>query len=128
MLPADDRRHPIHVEAGTTAEVQRLGQALDEARYADLVDHLGELPRSGATDEYGDLGVGVDDGLDAGVDVLVTTAHHCQLAVLGPSLATRNRSVDEPHSHHIRSSPDLTGHLGRGCGVVDQRGTGFHSG
>ena len=45
---ADDRRY---VQLGAFREMQGLGKTLQDAGYADLVDHLGQLTRARAADQ-----------------------------------------------------------------------------
>src|SRR3981081_2227165 len=49
----------VHVAAGLLAEIDRRGQALDDAGDAHLVHHLGELARARHADQGDRLGVGM---------------------------------------------------------------------
>ena len=64
--------------------MQRLGQRLDQAADADLVDHLGELAGAGGTDQVDGAGIGLDHRLGVGEIRLVAADHDGERAVLGP--------------------------------------------
>ena len=103
-------------------EVHRLGQALDHAGDADLVDHLGQLPGPGRPHQAHGLGIGRQHRLDPGEGRGVAARHDRQLAVLGARLSARHRGVDEGPPAAGRQRRHLARHRGRGGGVVDDHG------
>src|SRR3990167_7091760 len=108
----DGAHHLVHVEAGALAEVQRFGQALDEAGNAHLVHHLGDLARARRADQGDRLGEGVGNGLGPVERRLLTAAHHGELAVLRAGLAARNRRIDEVDADLLRRRVEFTGDVG----------------
>ena len=83
----DDLDHRCHVEAGLHAEIDPLRQALDEPRYADLIDHLGELARTWSSQEPAHAGIMGDQRGHLGEFLLLAAAHHRKHAILGARLA-----------------------------------------
>ncbi len=73
-----------------------LRQALHQAGDADLVDHLGELAGARRPQPLAHPRIGAgDNGLGAGIGVLIAAAHHRQHAVLGAGLSPGHRRIDE---------------------------------
>ncbi len=104
-----------------------LGQALDKAGDADLVDHLGELAGTGGAKQLAHPGVRRDHGLSLFVGGLSAAAHHGQHAVFCASLAAGDRCIDELKAALGRLRVELPGNLGRSGGVIDKNGAGLHA-
>ena len=86
----------VDVEAGTQCEVQALGQALQQAGDADLVDHLRQLAGPNWPDQRNRLRIGLQDRPRALEHPGITADHDGQLAVLGACLAAGQRRIEEP--------------------------------
>ena len=109
--------------------MKALGQALDKACDADLVDHLGELAGAGGPEKLAHPRVGAgDDRLGSGIGIFLAAAHHRQHAVFRTRLAAGHRRVDELEACLGGGGVELAGHLGGGGGVVDEYGALFHAG
>ncbi len=113
---------------GLLTKEQRLGQALDEARDADLVHHLGDLARATVAEALADAGIGVDHRFGLGVIGLGAAAHHRKRAVFGPRLPARDRRVDEAEAEFGGLGRQLARHLGRDGGVIDEDRALGHAG
>ncbi len=118
----------LAVEPRLDGEVQRLGQALDEAGDADLVDHLGQLAGADRPEPADRLAIGLHDRLGAGEILLVAAAHDGEHAVLGAGLAARDGRVDEADALFPADAMQLARNLGGGGGVVDEDGALPHAG
>src|SRR3546814_10324018 len=96
------------VELRRLRETQRFGQALDDARDRDLVDHLGRLPRAGAADMDHARGIGLHHGLGGGEGFGAAAAHDRERAVLRARFAARDGGVEaeersEEHTSELQS-------------------------
>jgi hypothetical protein len=111
-----------------TAEIQRLGQALDDAGDAHLVHHLGDLARARRADQGDRLGVGVGHRLGPVERALLAAAHNRELAALGARLAARHRRIDEVDADLLCRRMQLAGDVGRSRGVVEQDRALRHAG
>jgi hypothetical protein len=108
----DDLDRALGVEAGALGEMQPLGESLDQAGDANLVDHLGELPRADRPHQFARAGIGRAQGFDLGEGRFVAAAHHRQRAVLGAGLAAGNRRVDEAESAFFRFPRQFASDIG----------------
>ena len=90
---------------GLAREVQRLGEALHDARDRDLVDHLRELARARGPDQAHRLRERADHGLGRRERLGVAADHDRELAVLGAGLAARHRRVEAVHAALARRPP-----------------------
>ena len=98
-----------------------LGEALHQARDADLVDHLGELAGAGGPEPLAHPRIGAgDDRLGALVGILVAAAHHGEHAVLGAGLSPGHRRIDEFEAGLFGGRIELAGDVGGGRGVIDK--------
>ena len=104
-----------------------LGQALHQTGDADLVDHLGQLPRAGRAEQLAHAGIRRDHLLGAAIGVGIAAAHHGQHAVLGPGLAAGDGSVDEVEAALLRLGMELARDLGRSRGVVNEHRALVHA-
>jgi hypothetical protein len=116
----DDLDHLLAVEAGFLAKGQCLGQALHEARDADLVHHLGQLPCPAVANPAADAGIGGHDWFGPGIVLFRAAAHDGELAVLGPGLSAGHRRVDEMKVERLRFGGKLAGDMGGDGGVIDE--------
>ena len=69
------------------AKCERLGEALDQAADADLVDHLGELAGARRPDQVDRSRIGFDHRLGFAEIGLVAACHDGEGAVFGAGLA-----------------------------------------
>ena len=109
----------LDVEVGPLREMQRFGEALDDAGDANLVRHLGELPGAGRADQIAGAGIRGDDFFGAGERGGIAAAHHREHAVLGAGLAARHRRVDEVKAARLGFGVKLARDLRRCGGVID---------
>ncbi len=124
----DGGEHLVHVEAGLQAEVERLGQPLNDPRDAELIDHLGELPGARGADQVRRPGITIDHGLGALEVGRLAAAHDRQHAVLGARLAARDGRVDGADATLRAEAQELAGDNGRSRGVVDEEAAGGETG
>ncbi|SCM75489.1 hypothetical protein KL86PLE_20157 [uncultured Pleomorphomonas sp.] len=116
------------VEARRLGEVDGLGEALHHAGDADLVDHLGELPRARRPEVDDHLRIGAHHRLGGGKAVVVAADHDGQRAVLGAGLSAGHRRVEEIEAEGGRLFLELAGDAGRRGGVIDEDGARLHAG
>ena len=103
-------------------------QALDQARDADLVDHLGQLAGAGRAEPLAHPRIGRDHRLGAGIGIFRAAAHHRQHAVFRAGLAAGHRRIDELESSLGRRGVELARDLGGSRGVVDEGRAFLHAG
>jgi hypothetical protein len=105
-----------------------FGQALDQARNADLVDHLGQLAAAAGAH----IGKGAREGISHRCHLveylLIAAAHHGELAVDRTGLTARYRGIHEVQAALAAFGIQLARHLGRGRGVIDKDGARLHAG
>ena len=99
--------------------MQPFGEPLDQAGDADLVDHLGELPRARRAHEVAGARVGRDHFLGPRERGFIAAAHHREHAVFGAGLAAGNRGVDEIEAAPFRLGMKFARDCRRRGGVVD---------
>ena len=103
-------------------------KTLDQARDADLVDHLGQLPRARGPEPLAHPGIGRDDRLGAGVGFLAAAAHHRQNTVFRAGLPAGYRGIDEPEAALGRLRIELARDFGRSGSVIDEGRAFLHAG
>ena len=114
----------VGVEPGGDRQVQAFAQPLHHAGDADLVDHLGELTRARIAEPLADFCVTHEHRVGPIEHLLVVgPAHHRELAVLGPGLPARHRSIDEADAAFGARLGQFARERGRGSGVVDDDST-----
>ncbi len=99
--------------------MHRLGQALDHPGDGDLIDHLGQLARSGRPHMLDRLGIGLERRFRLGQSPGVAARHDAELAVLGARLAARHRGVDEAPPLPFGQRRHLARHLRRRRRVIN---------
>ena len=99
-----------------------FGQALNQARDADLVDHLGQLAAADRAHQTDHAGIGVDDGAGLFEGCLIAADHDRQNAVLGTGLAAGHRRIEKTAALGGAGSCEFPGHFSGCRGVVDQDG------
>ena len=106
-----------------------LGEALDQARDADLVDHFCQLAGAGRSQPLAHPRIGTgDDRLGALIGVLVAAAHDRQHAVLRAGLAAGDGTVDEFEAGLLGGRIQLARDVGGSGGVVDEGRALLHAG
>jgi len=108
--------------------MQRLGQPLQQAADADLVDHLGQLPAAGLAHQTDHPRIGGNDRLGAGKGLRLATHHDCQHAILGTGLTTGYRRIEKCHPASCGLLRQLPRHPGRSGRVIDQHAALRHAG
>ena len=99
--------------------MQSLRQPLHNAGDANLVHHLGELPRAGRAHQIAGARVSGDHFLGLRERLRVAAAHHCEHAVLGAGLAAGDRRVDEIEAAPFGFGVQFACDLRRRGGVID---------
>ena len=103
-------------------------RALHDAGDANLVRHLGELPRAGGAHQIAGARVGGDHFFGRRERRRLAAAHHREHAVLGAGLAAGDRRVDEFKAAFLCLGMKFARDLGRGGGVIDHDGARPHAG
>ena len=116
----DDVDHRAPVETGGLGEVQALGEPLHQPGDADLVDHLGQLPRPALPEQPHRAAVVAHRRLGPGERRLLAPDHDRQHTVLGTRLTTRDRGVEEGEAVSGGGGVQLAGERGGGGGVIDE--------
>ena len=111
----------LDVHTGLLAEMHRFRQSLHHASDAYLVHHLGQLPRSGLTEQSAGLSERHDHRLGAIERGLVATHHHGKLAVLGTSLPARHWRVEEVEATSLGRRIEFARDACRRRRVVDEQ-------
>jgi hypothetical protein len=95
---------------------------------ANLVDHLGELARTGRAHEIAGARVGRDHFLGARERLSIAAAHHRERAIFGAGLAARDRGVNEVEAAFFRLGVKFARDCSRSSRVIDQNGALLHAG
>ncbi len=119
--------HGRDVEPGHLREVDRLGQALDDAGDADLVHHLGELARTRGAEQLHRARIAGDNKLGLGERLWVAAHHHREHAVLRTRLAAGNRGVEEMRGAGSGGGMKFAGNVSGGGRVVDEDRAGLEA-
>src|SRR6185369_11152593 len=109
----DDLEDLLGIEPGLLGEGDAFGKRLHEARDADLVHHLGELPRPALPEQRDRPPIGIHQRPGALEGLLLAAAHHRELAVLGAGLAAGNGRIDEADALLLRGREHLAGDIRR---------------
>ena len=91
-----------------------------------LVDHLGELARTGRPEQLAHAGIGGDHLLGAAIGFGLPAAHHGEHPVLGAGLAAGDGRIDEREAALLRLGGKLAGDLGRSGGVIHEHRALLH--
>ena len=108
--------------------MQRLGQALEQPRDADLVDHLGQLPATHVAHSPDHPRIAAQQRFGASIEGLLATDHHRQGAVDRACLAAGDRRVEKAQLTLGSQQRQLAGDFRRSGGVVDEQAARRHSG
>ena len=101
-------------------ESKPLGQRLDEAADADLVDHLGKLSVADGAEQEMLLRVVLEERDDPAIGRLLAADHDRERALLRSGLPARDRSVEKADAPARRHTRQLLRHPRRGRRVVDE--------
>ena len=119
-----DRIHDSrHIEAGRFAEVDRLGEALNQPCNRDLIDHLGELAGTRRPDPVHHLGKMRNDRLGPLKRCFIAAGHDGKLAIFSPRLPPRNGCVQKMKSSRCSCCSQLSGNISRSRCIVHENRT-----
>ena len=105
-----------------------FGDALNGAGDANLIDHFGELARTGRSHEADHLGEAVDDGFRGFEGIGIAADHHTELSVFSAGLSAGYRSVETATVFLLRCFVQFTCDRRGRCRVVDVDGACLHAG
>ncbi|MNZ75670.1 hypothetical protein D3C78_941530 [compost metagenome] len=107
--------------------MQCLGQTLQQAADADLVDHLGQLPAADVAHQAHHPCIGGDHRLGALEELLLAANHHREDSALGAGLAAGNRCIEKAQFAFGGQYRQFASDLRRSGGVVDQQAAWPHT-
>ncbi|MNI66786.1 hypothetical protein D3C73_1223770 [compost metagenome] len=98
-----------------------------EAGDANLIDHLGQLARTGRAHQRHGAAKTLGHGLDGFEHRFFTAAHDGQRAIDGASLSAGHGRIHEIQAQALGLRVEFAGHIGRRGGVVDEHGARSHA-
>src|SRR5436190_226896 len=105
-----------------------FGNALDGTGDANLIDHLGELARTGRSHEADHLGEAINDGFRRFEGIGIAADHHAELSVFRAGLSAGYRGVEAANVFLLRRFVEFTRYRRGRRRVVDVDGARLHTG